>query len=308
MAGKITQKDITILLYIAEYKFLTVKQLAALTKRSMQVIRRRLRFFANENLVYMKERGFGKAAGRRKNLLLLTKKGISLLSDYNALSPNIAYVADDISNASCIDHDMLVSWFFIHLLQIERARPQFSIQHLTENCHNLKTQKTEKINLMESLPSSDGVKDSHTMIPDGVFTITDSESEKTLLFFLEVDMGTESMVNQKRVPGDIRHKILSYQTLYHLNQYKRYEKVFDAKLNGFRLLFLADSPGRKKAICDLVQSMHPSDFIWIAAQKEMFSSGLSAEIWDRGGRYGQPSESILNKKLAYKESIENRIR
>ena len=74
MAGKITQKDITILLYIAEYKFLTVKQLAALTQRSMQVVRRRLRFFVNEHLVYMKERGFGKAAGRRvaKVLKILT--------------------------------------------------------------------------------------------------------------------------------------------------------------------------------------------------------------------------------------------
>jgi len=39
MAGKITKGDIGILSFIAEYKFLTVKQLAALTKRTTQVVK-----------------------------------------------------------------------------------------------------------------------------------------------------------------------------------------------------------------------------------------------------------------------------
>ena len=146
------------------------------------------------------------------------------------------------------------------------------------------------------------------MIPDGVFTVTNKESEKTLLFFLEVDMGTESMVNKKRIPGDIRHKIISYQALYRSNQYKRYKFFFDAELNGFRLLFLTASPGRKKSICDLLQTMSPSDFIWVADQEKMFSSGISAEIWARGGRYDKPPESILNNRFAFKESVEDKIR
>jgi len=40
--------------------------------------------------------------------------------------------------------------------------------------------------------------------PDGVFIITDKETEKTLLFFLEVDMGTETLVNTKLTPNDGR--------------------------------------------------------------------------------------------------------
>jgi hypothetical protein len=44
--------------------------------------------------------------------------------------------------------------------------------------------------------------------------------------------------------------------------------------------------------------MPPSDFIWLAEQGSMFSKGLSAEIWFRGGREGVPPESILSPEMA----------
>jgi len=58
MANKITNGDIKLLSSIAEYKFLTVKQLAAITQRSMQVIRRRIRTLRDERLISLKERDF----------------------------------------------------------------------------------------------------------------------------------------------------------------------------------------------------------------------------------------------------------
>ncbi len=51
MAGKISKGDKEILSFIAEYKYLTVKQLSALTKRTNQVVRRRLRHLKNEHLI-----------------------------------------------------------------------------------------------------------------------------------------------------------------------------------------------------------------------------------------------------------------
>jgi hypothetical protein len=74
--------------------------------------------------------------------------------------------------------------------------------------------------------------------------------------------------------------------------------VFDSKFNGFRLLFLANSATRLVSLCKLVQGMPPSDFVWLVDQGKMFSSGLSAKIWVRGGREEDPPESILGPKLA----------
>ena len=41
---------------------------------------------------------------------------------------------------------------------------------------------------MERFSSDEASENNHFMIPDGVFIITDKQSEKTLLFFIEVDI------------------------------------------------------------------------------------------------------------------------
>jgi len=303
MAGKVTKGDIEILSYIAEYKFLTVKQLAAITQRTLQVVRRRLRFFDSAHLVAMNEWGFGKGPGRRENIIILTEGGLELLRSREILSSHATYITDKTPGSIFIDHDLLVNWFFIHLLQIERINPQFTTQHLTINSHSLKEGNAEKPLLQERFSTDQDQEKIVTMIPDGVFTITTQKPKKSLLFFLEVDMGTETLAKTKQVTGDVRQKIINYQTLFHSNHYKRYEKIFKAELNGFRLLFLANTPTRMKALCDLTQEMPPSNFIWVTDQKRMFSHGLSAEIWMRRGQYGKPPESIISQKLAFEMPV-----
>ena len=111
-------------------------------------------------------------------------------------------------------------------------------------------------------------------------------------------MGTETIASQDRRPNDIRQKILNYQTLFRTDEYKRYEGLFDFRLNGFRLLFLVNSPARLISLCRLVREMPPSDFIWLTEQQQMFSHGLSARIWARGGRNEDLPQSILGPELA----------
>jgi hypothetical protein len=308
MGGKITKADIGLLSCIAEYKFLTVKQLAAITQRTLQVIRRRLRLFEREHFVIMKERGFGKGPGRRENIIILTEKGMELLREKEILSTHATYITDKASDSIFIDHDLLVSWFIIHLLQVEKDSAQFTMQCLTTSSHILNGGHPDNPLLLERFSKNETHENSHTMIPDGVFTITNKDAEKTLLFFLEVDMGTETLAKTKQVPGDIRQKIVDYQTLFRSNHYKRYEKIFNTELNGFRLLILANIPARMKAICNLVQEMPPSNFIWVTDQKRMFSHGISAEIWARGGRYEKPTESILGHKLAFESTVLDKIK
>ena len=124
--------------------------------------------------------------------------------------------------------------------------------------------------------------------PDTVFSIGDSLANKTCLFFLEVDCGTETIVSPKRDTNDIRHKIIKYQWYFQSGGYKRYEEVFATKLNGFRLLFLTSTHGRLVALCQLAQEMKPSNFIWLTECGRLFTEGVSAEIWARGGDLQAP--------------------
>jgi len=308
MTNKITKGDIKLIFHIAEYNFLTVKQLSALTQRMTQVVRRRLRRLENEKLIIIKERVFGKGRGRPEQIHILTQKGKELLYDQEILSNHATYITDKTTESIFISHDLLVNWFFIHLLQIGRDIRQLTTQHLTTSSHNLIEGNTDSPLLQEHFTKDDASENTHTMVPDGVFTITDKLSKKTLLFFLEVDMGTETLVNTKRGPGDIRQKIINYQRIFRTCHYKRYKKAFRSEFNGFRLLFLTNSFGRMKKICDLVARMPPSDFIWLTDQERMFSQGLSAEIWARGGKYHKPSESILGPKLSFDAPFVHKIR
>ena len=307
MANKITNGDIKLLSSIAEYKFLTVKQLAAITQRSMQVIRRRIRTLRDECLISLKERDFGGRSGRLEYISFLTEKGLKLIRDKEILSAHAKYITDKTAESIFIDHDLLVSWFFIHLLQIERENQCLFTKNLTISSHNLNQGNAENPLIMERF-SNDNTSENHSMIPDGVFIITDKETEKTLLFFLEVDMGTETLVNTKLTPNDVRQKIINYQALFSTGQYKRYEKIFKAKLNGFRLLFLSNSPARLRALCKLAREMPPTDFVWLSVQDQMFSNGLSAEIWVRGGKDNVTLQSILGYKLASKITVTDKIR
>lgn len=306
MAGKIAKGDTALLSYIAEYKFLTVKQLSALSQRALQVIRKRLRHLENEHLIIKKERGFGSGRGRRENIIILTQKGLEFLRHKEVLSEHAAYISDKTTGSIFVDHDLLVSWFFIHLLQVERDNQQLATHHLTTSSHDLRMGNAGNPLLQEHFAIDETSENALIMIPDGVFTI--SHKEKALLFFLEVDMGTETLVSTKPGAGDVRQKILNYQSLFRTGHYKRYEQIFDAELSGFRLIFLTNTSSRMKNICDLAQQMPPSDFIWITNQNQMFEQGVSAKIWARGGCHNKPPESILGPKLAFKATVTDKIR
>lgn len=133
--------------------------------------------------------------------------------------------------------------------------------------------------------------------PDGVFCLGHAGLSKTLLFFLEVDMGTETLASPLRLAQDVRQKVVNYQAYFKFRRYRRYEQVWGCALRGFRVLFLVDSSTRMAGICRLVQDMPPSDFIWVADRAGLLSGGVGAPIWARGGQSGTPPESILGRQM-----------
>ena len=94
----------------------------------------------------------------------------------------------------------------------------------------------------------------------------------------------------------------------HNNLFKTLEALMDALEKEFRKMI----PQEFMQLCHcsylghimeniiLVREMWPSDFIWLTDQERMFSHGLSAEIWVRGGRQDAPPESILGSHMACK--------
>lgn len=293
MTFRLREDDCRTLEYMAEYRMLTVTQLAVILQKSKQTVRRRVNDLEKEGLVEVTGRELGRGRGRPENSLGLTESGVDILKNRGLLNKDVPYGNVCADCLFCADHQILLNWFRIHLNQVEKALPKVSIKLFAHNSPFLPKDQNGRILIADYSPvpgtGMQGVK----FVPDAVFSISDSVAEKTCLFFLEVDRGTETIASPKRDASDIRQKIINYQWYFQSQAYKRYEEVFECQLRGFRLLFLTSSRGRLVALCELTQQIRPSNFVWLTECSSLFSNGISAKIWTKGGNLQAQHQSIL---------------
>ena len=293
MSFRLKENDCKTLECIAEYRMLMISQIALIFQKNRQVVGRRLRDLEKEGLIKVVGREFGRGRGRPESLLGLTEASVDILKDKGFFGGNTPYEKVIADSIHCIDHQILLNWFRIHLNQIERVVPRLNLRFLAHNSPFLPRDWDGHIFLTDYSPvptsGTQGVK----FTPDGVFSTSDSVEGKTCLFFLEVDCGTETIASPKRDMTDIRQKIINYRWYFQSLRYKRYEKLFKCKLNGFRLLFLTNTLGRLTALCKLTQEIQPSNFVWLTECGRLFPGGASAKIWARGGDLQGSQESIL---------------
>ena len=304
MAFKMTKGDYDLLCSIAEFRLLTPRQLAAITQRNSVSVRRRISIFEHESLIQTMTHVSRRNPGRPERLISLKEKGLELLQNRGILKKDISKDKVYAHGLHHLDHLILVNWFRVHLSLIESQIPRLSIRFLSDTSPLLESDKNGNPFVYDRIPSDHDLGKFIGIIPDGVFSITDSEQKKTLLFFLEADMGTESIAGARPASNDVRQKILNYQGYFQCARYKRYEEEWECKLNGFRLLVLVNTRARLVALCRLVREMPPSDFIWLTDQEQMFNHGVGAKIWFRGGKDEISPQSILGAQMAFRSNLD----
>ncbi len=133
-------------------------------------------------------------------------------------------------------------------------------------------------------------------IPDAVATITDVERGKTVLFFIEIDMGTEPLDTIGKSRATIGQKIQKYQRYFRTERYRDYESICGHTLRGFRVLFVTHTIARLNSLCEFLSGHAPREFIWLTAEEQLMETGVWSHIWARGGHQDQPRESILGSR------------
>ncbi len=187
----------------------------------------------------------------------------------------------------------MLNWVRAYLRHVERCVPQLTIRFLAHNSPFLPAGFSSVLLATGTPPDRLEPQKHISLKPDAVFSISDTVQGKTVLFFLEVDCGTETIASPRRVPSDIRQKIVNYNLCFDSDAYKKYEALWHCELKGFRLLFVTDDVARFSTLCSLVRAMSPADYIWLTVADRMFEDGISAETWARGGRMGASPQSIL---------------
>ena len=297
MTFRLNQMDIELLTSVADYRVLAVRHLLALHQRNPHALRRRLSCLEGEGLIRTWTRGYGEKRGRPELLISLRDAGADLLKSKGTLGPDIPAAQVTGEGIRCLDHQLLANDFRVYLVQMERTVPGLSMRFLSPASPLLHGSADHRPMVHERIEPDGRGGEPCEFTPDGVFCLGHAGLGKTLLFFLEVDMGTETLASPLRLPQDVRQKVVNYQAYFRLRRYCRYEQFWGCSLRGFRVLFLVDSATRMVGICRLVQDMPPSDFIWVTDRACLLSGGVGAPIWARGGRMASAPESILGNQM-----------
>jgi len=289
MGKKLTRKQLDLLGHLATYQLFSAEQVAVLQELCLQASRKRLRELVALGLLEGRPHGYGRGRGRPARIHSPTNKGAAHLRSSGQDGTERIRDLHFPEKPVAVDHQILLIWRLLHLPHLEKVLPQLRV-HLVAQPRPL----GESLQRVASPRSGRGEPRSlSATIPDAVFSITCAEQSKTILFFLEVDMATETMASLARTNRDFRSKLLRYQEHFRSGRYKAYHALCHCQLRGFRLLVVANSRSRLASLCRLVREMPPSDFVWLTDQASLFAEGISAAIWARGGHLDSPPQSIV---------------
>lgn len=296
MANKLSQSDLEIIINLAEYRILTVSQMAAVYPKSSRLLRSKLKKFVEMNLVDVDLAPYGGSKGRIARIYSVGQAGFKLLRSEKLLNADIAFdrIAAVLPRFRC--HMLAVNDFRVQLAQTAQIIPELKTIFLSPNSPFIERIDDDRTIAHERF-AVDGIEDKWvSYTPDGVFVMRDTKTGKTLLFFLEMDMATESITSGKGYKNNIRKKIVNYQLTYKLRRYKRYESIFNSGLKGFRLLLVTSRPGHLAKLSRILSQCPPSEFINITDLESLSKKGLWSPIWHKGGRLDLRPVSILGSK------------
>jgi len=288
-----TRTNLELLELIAEYRLLFTSQVALLTGTGLRGAQKKIKWLRNQGYLVSSYHDFKGFQGRPENVWSLSTRGADLLRNEGLIDSEMAKDRMTAEGITHVDHELLVNWFRIHLLQVDNFLPDLETEFISPNTPFRPLSNDGRPLIADR--AGDGDDDSW-FIPDGVFTIESKQQNKRVLFFLEVDRTTESIRSSKN-SVNISQKIVCYHRYFRTAAYKRYEEKWMVYLNGFRVLFLTNTAQRKDSICSFIGTNPALGFVWITDTEQMFLKGVTARIWARGGKR-LPLHSILGPTLA----------
>ena len=299
--SKLTTKQTKLLQTVAVHRVLTAAQLSCLYGLSEEGARRSLKKLRKLGCLQMLAGPMGATSGRTPYVFALNAAGIQILRNSGFVERTVADDRLGPVAPRMMAHQLLQNW-----CQISHAR-------LISGCDDLGGDF-----LPSTSPLLAGDEDGpwiaaqasvagrvRHFVPDAVMGIASQQQDKHLLFFLEIDMGSESATSASSKANNLRAKILNYQAYQTSHGYRRYQDEWGCQLHGFRVLFVAAHREGADRIRRLAQQLPDTDFAWITHQDQMLDEGIGGNIWTHGTT--PDPESILGPSLSKLLGHEGRL-
>jgi len=238
---------------LVEYRFLTVEILSRLLDKGLRSVQKQIKSMVKRGLIITTPRMKTSGKGRPELILSLSPIGQRVI--LNQRENKREFARDYFQLKGNVEHQLLINNFRTILSRYANDDTDLSMKYLSSNLYHASLNNfssKEKFIVGSTL---------FEFIPDGVFTLHSQKEGKTLLFYLEADMGTEGIRGMGINRNTIEQKIINYQLLFAQKIYKRYESIFAANLRGFRVLIVVNSAERKELILRFLQMLANTGFV-----------------------------------------------
>jgi len=289
-----TSKNLDLLRVLADFRLATPPLLASGLGTSEQMVRRRCRQLAGHGFIKVDPRSPGQGRGRPEIVYSLRPAGVQELTRAKLLPADIlarSVTSEEVEHI--MSHQLTLNWLLISCAAMQTSRKELIVKSIssTSPFHVSASGRTILFDRV-GFPNGEEI----SFIPDAAICLSHKETSRSLLFFLEVDLGTETIADPiKASSRDLRRKIIVYRNYLGRHGYRRYTKteLFNTTLRGFRLLLVAHTEARAEALSRLVNAMQPSDFVWVSDLPMIRRLGFAGNVWTRGGRIEDNRLSIL---------------
>jgi len=298
----LSNKEKQFLYILADYRILTTKQMSYLNEVGLRATQKTAKSLNEKEVIHQSYGNFSTQKGRPETYCFISEKGIKALKQDESLKIYLKSSQNLDKEKLNIKHEILINWFRIHLLNVDRQIDALKTEFLSTNTLFLPKRKNGAPLIADSVEIDNYNK---WFVPDGVFSIKSNKQNKSLLFFLEADMSTESLSSNNKTNTTIAHKLKCYYAYFLNLGYKRYQKKWMDEFNGFRVLFLCNTARRKELICRYMDSFDKYNFVWMTDALQLHQNGLAANIWIRGGNRHESLKSILGPSLSFISALKN---
>ncbi len=259
---------------LADYRILTSAQLARHLLKSDQMTRRCLREMEQSKWIIPIILDSQGKKGRPQKTYIPSEEGLKQIPGVEARQPA--------PTPNQIPHQIALNWIRILVHELDPKKKQFLVTTLAPNSL-----------LKCSIKPWLSISGSNRLVPDAILCLEYRPEKRKLLFFVEMDMGTEVQKSTQGHTNNLNHKIHNYAKTLADGKYRHLDNAFDAHFKGFRVLLIANSQSRLDQINGLVESMSNTGFIWTTSLEKLQSETMAAPVWFSAGKL--PLQSILGK-------------
>jgi hypothetical protein len=271
LRASLTQRDLAILICLAAYRYLNLRQLEQLLFPGTRSAQIRLKQLTDTGLIQRWKVIEPPGITRRPSVFLLSPHGARVLAASRSEDPRLLVRQARMAEFHCLNviHDLEANGFFVDLSVASRDLPDQGLSHWAGEATMRIVFRSgrRRSRLGESAPASDGW--GRYLTPDG-----------EVIFDLEWDRGTESLQR-------LGQKIRSY-----IGYFKNRR---DAELHN--VLFVLPHTAREEAVLNRIKRELPTFALsccryWLTNRPLLESAGPLANIW----LYAQPQKEPMDDR------------